>query len=67
MISAIFLIFFFETGGLVVVSGEDFFKSAEECQKYAENKIIEEAEQVASGENAPHKAIYRCVDWGSDA
>ena len=66
MISAVFLIFFLETGGLMVVSDGNFFKSMEECNRYAENRIIEESEQVATGENSPHKAIYRCIDWGSD-
>ena len=51
----------------MVVPDENFFKSMEECERYAENRIIEEAEQVESGENSPHKAIYRCVDWGTDA
>ena len=67
MISVVFLIFSLDTGGLMVVPDENFFKSMEECQQYAENKIIEEAAQVATGENSPHKAIYKYIDWGTDA
>jgi len=50
----------------MTVADPNFFKTMEECETYAENRIITEQDKVATGENVPHKAIYHCVDWGSD-
>jgi hypothetical protein len=66
MISAIFLIFFLETGTITFYADQTVFTSLEECNQYAEEQKAFNQAQVIAGINAPHRAIHRCVDWGQD-
>lgn len=66
MISAIFLIFFLDTGTIYVHSEQQIFKTMDECNQFAEAEKQRQQDLVATGQNAPHKAIHRCLDWGQD-
>jgi hypothetical protein len=66
MISAVFLIFFLDTGVIYVHSEQTIFKTLDECNQFAEAEKQRQQDLVATGQNAPHKAIHRCIEWGQD-
>jgi hypothetical protein len=66
MISAVFLIFFIETGAIVFHTEQVVFKTMDECNQYAEAEKQRQQDLVATGQNVAHRAIHRCINWGQD-
>lgn len=66
MITAIFMVFFLETNSVQFISDQTIFKTVEDCEAYSRNAIAEQQAKVTVGQSDPHKAIFKCVNWGSD-
>jgi hypothetical protein len=66
MISLVFLLCL-STGECSTTATDAVFSSEEQCHETA-LAIIEAGQQaVLNGELIAHRAIYRCVNWGSPA
>lgn len=67
MITAVFLVFFLETGKPMLIADQAVFSTMEECNQYAEAAKAEQQQKVLQGLSDPHTAIHTCINWRTDA
>lgn len=67
MITAVFLVYFLETGTFQILADQQVFKTIEECNLYAEQAKEIQQQKVLEGTSDPHTAIHKCINWGTDA
>lgn len=66
MITAFFLVFFFDNSTIFVHTDQQIFKTMEDCELFAETEKQRNQDLAKEGINRPHKAIHVCYDWGQD-
>lgn len=67
MITAVFLVLFLGTGEIQVIADQNVFTTMEQCNQYAEETKAIQQEKARQGVSDPHRAIHKCIEWGSDA
>lgn len=67
MITAIFLVLFEGASEPLFIPNSTPFTTMETCKQFAEDLLVAQQAGVEAGTVKEHFAIYRCVDWGSDA
>lgn len=66
MISAIILVCFVD-GECISIAPEYVFPTTELCEEVSQTIILGNLERVDAGEIMYHRAIYKCVNWGSES
>lgn len=64
MITALFLIYFFDNNSYYIHADQRIFKTVEECNLFAEG---EKERQQSLPDARPFSVIHVCYDWGQDA
>ena len=67
MITAVFLVLFIETGEIQIIPDQTIFTTMEQCNQYAEEAKAIQQQKAVTGESDPHRAIHKCIQWGTDA
>ena len=56
-----------ETGEIQIIPDQTIFTTMEQCNQYAEEAKAIQQQKAVTGESDPHRAIHKCVQWGTDA